>query len=160
MKNLFLSLALISLAMVSYGQRIIKPSLGYNSWSLGDGVSISFIELGVDYEHVVNENVALTGGLSYNLENDYIDGFVSLNLGGTYHIDELNNGFFAGGSFGYGFIDDGNIQELIAKVGYSFPLGNGIIHPSIGLGNMSVGGDGFRFGGLIIPINVSYTIEI
>lgn len=157
---LFISLTLSS---AGFAQNSIQPNFGLNIWrpgGLGNDIG-SFFEVGVDYEHGVSDQFGLNGGLSYNFSrNSLIGGFLELNAGARYNLNELNDGFFVGGDFGVGFTEGANIMTFGANLGYSISLGNGSLNPNVSLGYMSFGSNGYRFGGLFIPLNVSYSIQL
>ena len=151
----------IGLSSCVFSQSSIQPSFGVNIWSPGgldNGVG-TFLEIGADYEHGVSDQLGLNAGVSYNFSKSSLDGgFIKLNAGGRYNLNELNDGFFIGGDLGFGFTNGINIITAGANLGYSIPLGNGSLNPNISLGYMSMGSEGYRFGGLYFPINVSYSI--
>jgi hypothetical protein len=158
-------LLMIGLSMLStLSAQNIQPYLKYNILStkvLNTRTTQGFIEIGGDYEHLLNDNLGLNGGVSYNLSTQSGGSkFVSLNLGGNYYFNEQNNGFYAGANFGYGFFKNGSYIEYYAKAGYSIELGNGSLKPHIGIGSASFGSNGFRVGSLLIPIGVAYSISL
>ena len=162
MKKLLLIL-FIGLSTFSNAQSSIQPNFGFNLWNLsflGESDMTSYMEVGATYEHGLSDQLGINAGASYNFADNLDGGFFQLSLGGRYNFNELNNGAFAGAGFGYGFIEGGNYMEFGANFGYSIPLGPGSLNPNVGLGYMSVGSDGFRIGGLHIPINVSYSITL
>ena len=161
MKKLLL-LTFLGFSTFSIAQSSIQPNFGFNLWNIsvfGDSEMTSYLEAGVMYEHGLTDQLGVNSSVSYNFSDNLCDGFLQLGLGGRYNFNELNDGAFAGVGFGYGFIEGGNYMEFGANFGYSLPLGPGSLNPNIGIGYMSVGSDGFRIGGLHIPINLSYSIS-
>jgi hypothetical protein len=160
MKKLIFALS-IGVSTCVLSQSSIQPSFGLNIWSpagLSNGIS-TFLEIGADYEHGVSDQLGINGGISYNFsQNSLNGGFIKVNAGTRYNLNELNDGFFVGGDLGFGFMSGSNVITAGANLGYSIPIGNGSLNPNISLGYMSMGSGGYRFGGLYFPINVSYSI--
>ena len=163
LKSLFITVIVLSMISTSKAQSI-QPYLKYNIWSykvLNSRSNQGFIEIGGDYEHILNDKIGLNGGVSYSLSTQSGGNkFFSINLGGNYYLNDQNNGFFTGANLGYGFYKNGSYLEYYAKAGYAIELGNGSIKPHIGIGSSSFGSNGFRFGGLLIPIGVAYSISL
>ena len=147
----------IGISTLSNAQSSIQPNVGFNFWKIADFDIQSYMEFGVQYELGITDQLGLDLGVSYNTSAD-LDGFIQLSLGGRYNFNELNDGAFVGVGVGYGFLEGYNTIEFGSNFGYSIPLGPGSLNPSIGLGYLSFGSDGFRLGGLHIPLNVSYSI--
>lgn len=163
LKSLFFTMIVFSMISTLKAQSI-QPYLKYNIWSkkvLNSRTSQGFIELGGDYEHLLNDKIGLNGGISYSLSTQSGgNNFFSFNVGGNYYLNDQNDGFFAGANFGYGFYKNGSYLEYYAKAGYAIELGNGSLKPHIGIGSCSFGSNGFRVGGLLIPIGVAYSISL
>jgi hypothetical protein len=142
----------------------IQPYLKYNIWStkvLNSRSNQGFIEIGGDYERIINDKIGLNGGVSYSLSTQSGGNkFFSINVGGNYYLNDQNEGLYFGANFGYGFYKNGSYLEYYAKAGYAIELGNGSLKPHIGIGSSSFGSNGFRVGGLLIPIGVAYSISL
>jgi hypothetical protein len=142
----------------------IQPYLKYNIWStkvLNSRSNQGFIEIGGDYERIINDKIGLNGGVSYSLSTQSGGNkFFSINAGGNYYSNDQNEGLYFGANFGYGFYKNGSYLEYYAKAGYAIELGNGSLKPLIGIGSCSFGSNGFRIGGLLIPIGVAYSISL
>ena len=163
LKNILLAFIFLSFTFTMKAQSI-QPYLKYNIWStkvLNSRSNQGFIEIGGDYEHILNDKIGLNGGVSYSLSTQSEGNkFFSINAGGNYYLNDQNSGFFAGVNFGYGFYKNGSYLEYYAKAGYAIELGNGSLKPHVGIGSSSFGSNGFRVGGLLIPIGVSYSISL
>ena len=142
----------------------IQPYLKYNIWStkvLNSRSNQGFIEIGGDYERIINDKIGLNGGVSYSLSTQSGGNkFFSINVGGNYYLNDQNEGLYFGANFGYGFYKNGSYLEYYAKAGYAIELGNGSLKPHFGIGSSSFGSNGFRVGGLLIPIGVAYSISL
>ena len=65
MKKTILILSITFLSFTNcYSQHSLKPSMQYNIWNIG-GFSLPSMEFGVDYEYGVNNQLGISGGLSY-----------------------------------------------------------------------------------------------
>jgi hypothetical protein len=165
MKQIF-TVFCLALALGSFSQNSIQPSFGFNIWNINLGglgsSSLTFFELGADYEHGLTNQFGINGGASYNFGSDLSNGggFFKINVGGRYNINELNDGLFFGGDLDFGFRENSNIMAFRANIGYSIPIGQGSLNPNISAGYMSSGSSGFRAGGFYLPINVSYSINL
>lgn len=162
-RSLFITVIVFSM-ISTFNAQSIQPYLKFNLWNkkvLNSSISQGFFEIGADYEHILNENIGLNGGVSYSLSTQSgANKFVSLNLGGNYYFNDQNDGFYAGANFGYGFYKNGSYLEYFAKAGYAIKLRNGSLKPHIGIGSCSFGSNGMRVGGLLIPIGVAYSISL
>jgi len=161
MKKLFFIIT-TNLVLLVNAQHSIQPNFGNNLWMYGSGYGssgiTSYIELGAQYEYALNNNLGLDAGFSINIGSSGYGGvFSQISFGGRYNFNQLNDGFFAGALLGIGFSDGANLIEFGPNFGYSLPLGPGSLNPSIGLGYLSWGADGYRFGGIHMPFNVSYS---
>ena len=160
MKKTILILSITFLSFTNcYSQHSLKPSMQYNIWNIG-GFSPPSMEFGVDYEYGVNNQLGISGGLSYTtwMANYYSSTMLSINGGLVYYFEQLYDGMFLGGNLGFS-LSGHSYVEIIPRFGYSVELGQGTLNPSIGIGHASLGESGYRFGGLLIPIGASYTIS-
>ncbi len=164
MKKVFFAM-FISFASLAYSQSSVQPNIGLNIWtpSLGGfgSATVSFFEIGADYEYAIKEKIGVNAGASYNVafnNNGTGGGFFELNVGGRYNLKKLNDGLFFGADIGLGFAQSSTFFNFGANVGYSIPLGNGSLNPNLSLGYMSNSSGGFGIGGFYLPINVSYSI--
>ena len=159
-------LFILTLLFIAYqgNTQSIQPYLKYNIWStkvLNSRSNQGFIEIGGDYERIINDKIGLNGGVSYSLSTQSGGTkFFSINAGGNYYSNDQNEGLYFGANFGYGFYKNGSYLEYYAKAGYAIELGNGSLKPHIGIGSCSFGSNGFRIGGLLIPIGVAYSISL
>jgi len=139
----------------------VQPNFGFNLWNLSffdESELLTYMEAGATYEYGISDNLGVSAGASYNFSEDLDGGFTEITIGARYNLNKLNDGFFAGACYGYGFLEGANFMEFGVNAGYSIPLGPGSLNPNIGVGYASYGVEGFRFGGFHIPINVSYSI--